>query len=271
MATWTIGDVQGCVAPLKRLLLAIGFEPTRDRAILCGDLVNRGAESLAVLRWAVAADREQPGSVSAVLGNHDLHFLARAHGLLGAKRRDTLDELLAAKDCDQLAQWLQRQPLMRRVRTPAGPVVLLHAGLLPHWTVPAAELQARAAEKMLSNGQHLDLLAAVVGARVPLDPAVQTAADFVTMATRLRVCTPTGLVDLHFSGPPELAPAGYMPWFEVPERKSAGTRLVFGHWAAMGVRKGDDWYAIDSGCVWGNALTALRLDDLHLTQVCAKS
>ncbi|MBM4343643.1 MAG: symmetrical bis(5'-nucleosyl)-tetraphosphatase [Deltaproteobacteria bacterium] len=270
MATWVIGDVQGCLEPLKRLLLAIRFDAARDRAIFCGDLVNRGPDSLGVLRWAVAADRAQPGSVSTVLGNHDLHFLARAAGLTGAKRRDTLDELLGAKDRDALALWLRRQAVLRKVRTPQGPTLIVHAGLDPQWTVHGAEMRARAAEKLLGNGQHRDVLAAVTGARAPIDPAVQHAAQFMATATRLRCCAPDGSEQPEYNGAPEAAPAGHVPWYAVAGRKSAGTRIVFGHWAALGVRKGPDWQSLDSGCVWGNALTALRLEDDRLVQVAAK-
>lgn len=269
MATWAIGDVQGCAEPLRRLLVAIGFDSARDRAILVGDLVNRGPDSLGVLRWAVATDKAQPGSVSAVLGNHDLHLLARAAGVAGPKRRDTLDDLLGARDRDSLCSWLRKQPLMRRVRTPDGPAVLLHAGLGPQWTVEAAEAAAREAETQLNNGQHVDLLAAVAGTKVPIDPGVQRAAQFAAMVTRLRVCTPAGEAHKEFSGPPEQAPPGYWPWFAVPGRRSAGTQLVFGHWAALGARRGADWWAIDSGCVWGQALTALRLQDGKQVQVAA--
>lgn len=270
MATWAIGDVQGCFEPLKRLLVAIRFDAVRDRAIFCGDLVNRGPDSLGVLRWAVSTDRAQPGSVSTVLGNHDLHFLARAAGLVGAKRRDTLDELLAAKDCDALASWLRRQPLLRKVRTPQGPTLVVHAGLDVHWTVHGAEMRARAAEKLLGNGQHRDLLAAVSSTREPLDPAVRHAADFVATVTRVRCCTADGTPQPEHNGSPETAPPHLLPWYAVPGRKSAGARILFGHWAALGVRKGPDWQSLDSGCVWGNALTALRLEDDRLVQVAAK-
>ncbi len=270
MATWVIGDVQGCLEPLKRLLVAMRFDAVRDRAIFCGDLVNRGPDSLGVLRWAVATDRAQPGSVSTVLGNHDLHFLGRAAGLTGAKRRDTLDELLAARDRDSLALWLRRQSLLRKVRTPSGPTLIVHAGLDAHWTVHGAELRARAAEKLLGNGQHRDLLAAVTASRAPIDPAVRHAAEFVATVTRLRCCSADGAALPEYNGAPESAPEHHIAWYAVPNRKSAGTRIVFGHWAALGVRKGADWQSLDSGCVWGNALTALRLDDDRLVQVAAK-
>ena len=270
MGVWAIGDVQGCLEPLQRLLRAIEFVPSRDRLVFAGDLVNRGPDSLGVLLWCWQTSEAHAGSVTSVLGNHDLHLLARSLEISGPKRRDTLDAVLQHRDQRPL-QWLRRQPLLHREQLPQGrAVVVLHGGLHPAWTVAAAEQKARQAEAILRGGQLADLLLALTGSRPAMDPAVQRAAEFCAIVTRMRACTADGTPDSGFSGPPEQVPPGYLPWYALPGRQSRDADLVFGHWAAVGLRRGLDWTAIDSGCVWGQSLTALELRSGRTVQVPAQ-
>jgi bis(5'-nucleosyl)-tetraphosphatase (symmetrical) len=231
MATWAIGDVQGCFATLTRLLARIKFSD-EDRVWLLGDLVNRGPASLAVLRWA----RSLGDRARAVLGNHDVHLLARADGSAGPKRRDTLDEVLRAPDRDALLDWLRMQPFVHRTQNR----LLVHAGLLPAWSADDAEREARAAEEALR-------------ARRPLPPSVRA-------FTRLRTVYPDGRMNDEFSGPPGDAPERCVPWFAHPQRRSSDATVIFGHWAALGVHVSPTAIGLDSGCVWGHGLTALDLD-----------
>jgi bis(5'-nucleosyl)-tetraphosphatase (symmetrical) len=268
MTTWVIGDVQGCWQALQRLLAAIRFDPQRDRVWLAGDLVNRGEDSLAVLQWASRTSRRHPHSVQAVLGNHDLHLLARAAGLAPAKRRDTLDGVLGHRSCSRLCAWLARQPLAVQLETPERPL-LLHAGVLPQWTLQEVLDGAREASAILRSRQRRLLLHALVDKTATVPARVRRAADFVAIVTRLRCCNTDGSVDGSFDGPPAMAPAGLTPWFAMPGRKTAGQPIVFGHWAALGARRGQDWTSLDSGCVWGRQLTALELETGQLHSVAA--
>lgn len=248
MATWLIGDVQGCHETLLRLLARIGGPPPGDRVVLLGDLVNRGPRSLDVLRWAAGAgDR-----VEAVLGNHDLHLLARAAGVAGSAPRDTLDGVLAAPDRDRLLGWLRARPLLLRV----GAAVVVHAGLLPSWSVAEAEQLARDAEERLRGPFAPHALATIHG-RHP-GPGSLVAARTMT---RIRYCDAGGAPVWGVSKPLHAAPRGLVPWFDFPGRRSAGTPVVFGHWAALGLLLRSDAVALDTGCVWGGSLTALRVED----------
>jgi len=262
MATWAIGDVQGCHTTLRRLLARIAFDPRADRLWLVGDLVNRGPGSLAVLRWARALGER----LTVVLGNHDLHLLARGLGAVPAKPTDTLDELLAAPDRDELLAWLRERPLVHR----EGSLVLVHAGLLPEWTVEDAEAQARDVERTLRGPEALELLArprrhAPRRWLAGLDDLPRRQLALLTL-TRIRTLTLHGEPELDFSGPPDGAPAGRVPWFWMPGRRSAEATIVFGHWAALGLLLESRLLALDSACVWGGSLTALRLDDRTVVQ-----
>ena len=260
MATFAIGDIHGCYETLRRLLRRIEFDPRRDRLWLVGDLVNRGPRSLDVLRWAA----ELGDRLTCVLGNHDLHLLARAEGLAAPKRRDTLGPVLTAPDRDELLGWLRTRPLLHR----EGDHVLVHAGLFPSWTVAQAEGLAREVEQRLrGRNRAARRLLASAGARSdlrwrehrlsPFRRARAALAGFV----KLRTLTPDGRICADFSGPPAEAPRGCRPWFAVPGRRSAESLVIFGHWAAMGLRLEPGIAALDTGCAWGRQLTALRLDD----------
>jgi bis(5'-nucleosyl)-tetraphosphatase (symmetrical) len=262
MALYAVGDIQGCFTTLQQLLQVIDFQPDRDKLWLVGDLVNRGPDSLRVLRWA----RDLGDAVTAVLGNHDLHLLARAAGVAEAKKRDTLDEVLAAADLPELMDWLRSRPLLHR----EGAYLMLHAGLLPQWTAGQALRQARQVEGVLRGPEWRQLLAAHAKgeARDP-DTAAQVA--FLGVVTRLRTCTVAGVPCSSFSGTPADAPPGCLPWFRVPGRQSTGVTCVVGHWAALGLRIEPGLIALDSGCVWGRELTAVRLGDGAVFQVPAAS
>ncbi len=258
MATYAIGDIHGCYATLQRLLKRLRHDPRRDRLWLVGDLVNRGPRSLAVLRWASALD---PVRAVAVLGNHDLHLLARAQGLAAPRRRDTLDDVLAARDRDDLLAWLGARPLLHREDGWA----MVHAGLLPEWTLGrAAELAAEVEAELRGAGARrlLSTLRAEPPGRFreTLSPAARRRLALAGL-TRLRTVDRRGRMATDWSGAPAAAPAGHLPWFAAPGRRSRRAQIVFGHWAALGLHLADGVAGLDTGCVWGNSLTALRLDD----------
>jgi bis(5'-nucleosyl)-tetraphosphatase (symmetrical) len=242
LAVYAIGDVQGCYDPLRRLLDALAFDPQRDRLWFTGDLVNRGPDSLAVLRYVASL-----APVVTVLGNHDLHLLALAAGAPAARRRssDTLDEVLAAPDCDLLCSWLAERPLLHR----ENGSVMVHAGLKPDWTIEDAERRARAVEACLRGGRLGDLLSG----------RERALADDLSVLTRIRTLYPDGTL-ADYDGPPAGAPTGALPWFAHP-RRSRDATIVFGHWAALGLHMRDGVIGLDTGCVWGRALTAVRLED----------
>jgi bis(5'-nucleosyl)-tetraphosphatase (symmetrical) len=263
MAIYAIGDVHGCYETLRSLLASSGFSPRQDRLWMVGDLVNRGPRSLEVLRWA--ADMGE--RLVVVLGNHDLYLLARTAGVAERKRRDTLDGVLAAPDCDELAVWLRNRPLLHR----EGERVLVHAGLFPRWTAERAEELARETEERLRGASGERLLRWSTTKRPDrwrerLSAGARARLVLAGMA-RLRALTPDGSMCADFSGPPAELPAGCLPWFEVPGRRSAGAQVIFGHWAALGLRLAPGIAALDTGCVWGQYLTALRLDDGAVFQV----
>lgn len=262
MATYAIGDIHGCFETLQGLLRRIAFDPREDRLWLVGDLVNRGPGSLEVLRWAV----EMGDRVVAVLGNHDLHLLARAAGVGGAKKRDSLDEVLAAPDRDDLLAWLRTRTLIHR----EGETLMVHAGLFPAWSPRQAERLARDVEERLQGDGAAKLLASIEE-RTPERwkegiGGPERARVALAGFARLRTLDSTGRMCAGFSGAPQEAPRGCLPWFAVRGRRSAGLTVVFGHWAALGLKTGGGIAALDTGCAWGRELTALRLDDWRIFQ-----
>ncbi|MBK8479906.1 MAG: symmetrical bis(5'-nucleosyl)-tetraphosphatase [Proteobacteria bacterium] len=258
MSTYAIGDLQGCYDTLQALLVRIDYRRERDRLWLAGDLVNRGPRSLEVLRWAQA----QGDGLVCVLGNHDLHLLARAAGVTGKRKRDTLDALLTAHDRDSLVTWLGQRPLLHR----EGGWLLLHAGLPPQWTLAQAEEEARAAESALRGPDARRLLeqwsegAAAIGRGSNAGrPPLRRQALTLHLLTRLRMLRPDGEPAYAYTGPPAQAPPGLVPWFS--RWRDARVTVLFGHWAALGRYSAPGFEALDTGCVWGGALTALRLED----------
>ena len=259
MATYAIGDVQGCCDELEALLLALAFDPSRDRLWFVGDLVNRGPRSLDVLRLV---QRLGDAAVT-VLGNHDLHLLAIARGAAHLRPADhTLVPLLEAPDRDALLDWLQAQPALHH--DPALGVTMVHAGLPPQWDIPLARRCAAELEDALRGEHSGRLFADMYGNHPDLWDGALEGADrlrFITNAlTRLRVCDKAGRLLLKHKGPPAKMPASAIPWFQVPGRRSADARIVCGHWSALGYHDGDGVLALDTGCVWGGRLTAQRLD-----------
>jgi bis(5'-nucleosyl)-tetraphosphatase (symmetrical) len=261
MAVYAIGDIQGCFRTLQRLLARIRFDPARDRLWLVGDLVNRGPRSLQVLRWA----RGLGDRATIVLGNHDLHLIGSALGVRRAKRRDTLEPVLDAPDCDELVDWLLQRPLLHR----EGAYVLVHAGLLPSWSLSQAETLAREAETALRQAPKKTIEAlrtrTPVHWRQGLSPRARVRIALDSFTT-LRTCSRSGRPCADFSGAPEAAPRGCRPWFEIPGRRSAAATVVCGHWAALGLRIQTGLLALDTGCVWGRVLTAVRLEDRAVFQ-----
>ena len=263
MATYAIGDVQGCNDALQRLVQQIHFDPASDRLWFVGDLVNRGPDSLKVLRYI----KRLGASAVVVLGNHDLFLLAVAEGITTSRPEDTLQAILAAPDRDELLAWVRQQPLLYREH----PFVLVHAGLLPQWSVCEAEELAREVEIMLRGPVYKDVLRALYPSKQLQWASNLTGptrlATIIKVLTRLRACSADGLMESSYSGPPDHIPAGFLPWFRVPNRNHDDTTIVCGHWASLGLHCEENLLAIDSGCVWGRQLTAMRLEDRKVFQV----
>jgi bis(5'-nucleosyl)-tetraphosphatase (symmetrical) len=263
MATYAIGDIQGCYIEFQHLLERIHFDPAQDRLWLVGDLVNRGPDSLQVLRFV----KSLGDSAITVLGNHDLHLLAVAEGIGELHRSDTLDEVLGAPDRDELLLWLRQQRLLHA----EDDHVLVHAGLLPQWSIKKAANLAREVESALRGSDYTTFLARMYG-NTPhswdddLD-GYKRLRVIVNAFTRLRVCTPQGEMEFRFKGEVEKMPEGYVPWFEVAVRKSRKATVIFGHWSALGLKVTPNIIALDTGCLWGGPMTAIRLEDRQLFQV----
>lgn len=257
MTLYAIGDVQGCARELDALLEAIRFEPDADRLWLVGDLVNRGPSSSAVLRRVIALG----DAVATVLGNHDLHLLAAAAGVRPASPKDTFQDVLEADDAEALLDWLRHRPLLHRDGDSRR--VLVHAGIPPGWTVDEAIEAAAEVESALRGRKWRKKLASMYG-NVPAKWSGKLSGEerrryTINALTRMRYCDAAGALDLEYSGAPGTQPAQLVPWFDVPERRARDVHIVFGHWAALGVLQRGDVTACDSGCVWGNALTAVPL------------
>lgn len=263
MATYAIGDVQGGYSHLRRLLDACAFEPARDRLWLVGDLVNRGSESAAVLRYV----KSLGARAVVVLGNHDLHLLAVASGARKPRGSDTLRDVLEAPDRDELIQWLRRRPLLHA----EGHYLMVHAGLLPEWSAERALALAHEVETVLRGRNWRDFFRTMYGNQPDHWDETLAGADrlrvIVNAMTRLRVGTPEGVMDLSYSGNLEHMPAGLLPWFDMPDRQTEGNTVICGHWAALGLRLREDLIAVDTGCLWGGRLTAVNLDDRKVFQV----
>ncbi|HEY8354706.1 MAG TPA: symmetrical bis(5'-nucleosyl)-tetraphosphatase [Methylophilaceae bacterium] len=268
MATYAIGDIQGCFHSFQALLKKIGFRPEQDRLWLVGDIINRGSGSLETLRWVY----EHQDSMDVVLGNHDLHTLAVAAGYVPQHELDTLQPLLDAPDADRLLHWLRHQPLVHRDQG----YLMVHAGLLPQWSADDAVRLASEVEAALRGDRYLDYLAQMYGnqpARWSEDLQGMDRLRLITNAmTRIRTCTLDGELNLKFSGELEDIPAGYVAWFDAPHRRSADSAILFGHWSALGLQLRPNLCALDTGCLWGGCLTAMRLQDRAIFQVpCAEA
>ncbi len=262
MALYAIGDLQGCLAPLQRLLDKLAFDPARDRLWFVGDLVNRGPDSLGCLRFV----KSLGSSATVVLGNHDFHLLCVAEGVQKTRRRDTLEAVLAAPDRDELLDWLRHRPLMHV----EGAFALVHAGLWPGWTVPRARELAGEVEATLQGERWRPFLAGLYGNEPDRWDDGLEGIDrlrvIVNAMTRLRLCAPDGAMNHRYGGEPGERASG-IPWFEVPGRASATHPIVCGHWSVLGLKLAPRPIAIDTGCVWGQSLTAVCLGDRRPWQV----
>jgi bis(5'-nucleosyl)-tetraphosphatase (symmetrical) len=264
MATYVIGDVQGCHDALQRLLESCGFGK-KDRVWFTGDLVNRGPKSADVIRLAMKLGKR----CQTVLGNHDLHLLARAEGIAEPKRNDTLDDVLHARDRDELLDWLRSRPFV----LDEDPWLLVHAGILPAWDLDEVLGRARHASTVLQSKKGQKLLRRLVDEPLPElgvrrdEHPVREAATTARILTNLRCCDRDGMPRLDYAGPPEEAANGLRPWYDVKGRAKLRRTVLCGHWAAQGVRRTKSMIALDSGCVWGHSLSAFRIEDESLVSV----
>lgn len=256
MAIYAIGDVQGCYDDLLKLLDTIAFDPGRDRLWFAGDLVNRGPKSLEVLRFVKGLG----DAAIVVLGNHDLHLLA-AHASGVVHGKDTFQPILDAPDAEELIDWLRFRPLLHS----DGEFCLLHAGLPPQWDLAQAQTLARQAEQVLQSAGYRAFLPEMYGNEPDLWSddlrGVPLLRFVINCFTRMRFVDRSGRLDFKQDGPLGSQPEHLLPWFAAPGRKSAGLRIVFGHWSQLGYHEGDNCYAIDTGCLWGGQLTALQLGE----------
>lgn len=257
MAVFAIGDVQGCQAELVALLEKLKFDRARDRLWFVGDLVNRGPDSLGVLRFV----RDLGDKAIVVLGNHDLHLLAVAAGLgAGLRRRDTLTDVLEAPDRDELLDWLRRQPLVHQNRELGFSMV--HAGLPPQWTLAQAVAASREVEATLAR-RPAQMYAEMYGDEPDRWSDGLTGWErlrfIVNCCTRLRFVDSDGRVNLRLKDAPSAVPAPWIPWFSAPQRRTVNDRIVCGHWSALGLSISANVWSLDSGCVWGGRLTGLKL------------
>ena len=259
MATWVIGDIHGCFDSLQDLWSQLDLDPGEDRLWLVGDLVNRGPKNLEVLRWGRRLSGLMGERMAVVLGNHDLHLLAVAAGINPPKRLDTLDDIMTAPDRDELLGWLASRSLLYRHEN----VMMVHAGLLPDWSLEEAERRARELETALQT-EDRDLILARRPSE-PLESRVEELRRTCLALSLLRTCNVAGEM-CDFSGSPDEAPEGCRPWFELWPPLEHGITLICGHWAALGLHLGPGLTLLDSGCVWGGALTAVRLEDMKIVQ-----
>ena len=259
MALYLIGDVQGCDEPLQQLLDDIAFSPSRDTLVLLGDLVNRGPASVEVLRRV----QRYGGAAKTVLGNHDLHLLGVAQGARKLGRKDTLHAVLEAPDREALLDWLREQPMALHRAVGGGDLLMVHAGVLPQWSVADTLVYAAEVESVLRGSAAGEFLHAMYGN----EPAQWSDAlggharlrAIVNALTRLRFCTADGVMEFETKDGAAAAPAGFMPWFDVPGRRTQAATIACGHWSTLGWLSRPDLMSIDTGCVWGGCLSAVRI------------
>ena len=268
MANYLIGDLQGCDSALERLLSKIDFSPSRDVLFFLGDLVNRGPDSLAVLERLM----RYGDAARCLLGNHDLNLLAIAHGVRQPHRKDTLTEILQSPKLPALMHWLKHQKLAilnKSVKNiPDSDVLMVHAGVLPAWNAIDTVAYSAEIETVLCTASPTELavfLRDMYGDEPAVwrDDLMGTARHrvIINTLTRLRFCTAEGHMEFVTKDSASAAPAGYMPWFDVPNRATKDTTVAFGHWSTLGWLNRSDVLALDGGCVWGGCLNAVRLDE----------
>ncbi|KQU91400.1 bis(5'-nucleosyl)-tetraphosphatase (symmetrical) [Variovorax sp. Root318D1] len=271
MALYLIGDIQGCDAALQRLLDRIGFSPSRDTIVLLGDLVNRGPDSAAVLRRVHGFG----ASALSLLGNHDLHLLGVAHGARKSGRKDTLATLLEAPDSEAMLEWVRQQHMALHMQIDGGDLLMVHAGVLPQWTVGDTLVLAAEVESVLRGPALGEFLLDMYGNEPAQWSDTLTGGArlraIVNALTRMRFCTAEGVMEFESKDGMRPGPEGFMPWFDVPGRKTAHATVAFGHWSTLGWLSRPDLLSTDTGCVWGGCLSAVRigatLDERELIQV----
>jgi len=259
MARYAIGDVQGCHDELQALLERIGFDRARDQLWIVGDLVNRGPKSLEVLRFV----RDLGQNAVTVLGNHDLHLVTQYEGFERRRKDDTFGDVLGAPDAKELVDWLRTRPMMHV----EGNWAMVHAGLLPQWSIDTAVSLGKEVEAALRAANYREFLKNMYGSKPERWQESLQGWDrlrvIVNAMTRMRFCTREGLMEFRASG--KVPPSGYLPWYET--RQEPEPAILFGHWSALGLKLTERIAALDTGCVWGGALSALRLEDRWLAQV----
>jgi bis(5'-nucleosyl)-tetraphosphatase (symmetrical) len=263
MATYAVGDLQGCLKPLKCLLKEVGFDRKRDHLWLVGDLINRGPDCLETLRYLY----KHRDCITAVLGNHDLHLLAVAYGYQTPDNSDTLDEILNADECFELMDWLRQNPLVHTDEQLG--YTMVHAGIPPQWNINKANKRARELESVLRSDNFHDFLSTMYGNTPDCWDKDLEGADrwraITNYFTRMRFCSEDGHLELKSKSGPGKQPEGYAPWFSHKKRKTRDDKIIFGHWAALeGKADTANIYALDTGCVWGGSMTMLRLEDEKL-------
>ena len=269
MATYAIGDIQGCYDELNALLEQLRFDPAGDRLWLVGDLINRGPRSLDVVRFV----RSLGDSALTVLGNHDLHLLAIVFGGHTPNRKDTFTDVLEAADVQDIAHWLRHRPLL--VKDDALGYVMTHAGIPHIWSLDMATALAAEVESVLRGEKHPEYFAAMYGNRPGCWRDDLQGMDrwraITNYFTRMRLVDDSGCLDFSHKGTLDDAPAGWLPWYELSAREPLGAKVVFGHWASLEGHTGlEDIIALDTGCVWGRNLTALCLETFEFTSVPAR-
>ncbi len=266
MSTYVIGDIHGRFDVLMSLIKAISYDPSHDRLWFVGDLVNNGHRNAEVVRWV----RDQGERATVVLGNHDLHMLAVASGAAKARKKDTFGDLLGAHDAPELLDWLRARPMLHE----ADGWLMVHAGLLPQWSIETARACARDLEDALRGPDPRGFFERMYGNTpdvwsdgLPDEDRLRLT---VNALTRMRVCTPDGTLEFSYKGTLATLPDGLVPWFRAPTPHPRGVRVCFGHWSALGLHLEGAYRGLDSGCTWGRQLTALRLEDEAIVQVSAK-
>lgn len=259
MALYLIGDLQGCDEPLQRLLDKIAFSPSRDTLVVLGDLVNRGPASAKVLRRM----QGYGGSAHSLLGNHDLHLLGVARGARKAGKKDTLSAVLDAPDREAMLEWLRHQHMALHRVIGGGDLLMVHAGVLPQWTVDDTLRLAAELEAALRGPDVADFFRTMYGNEPAQWSDSLTGAArlrvIVNALTRMRYCTAEGVMEFESKDAATGAPKGFMPWFDVPDRKTSSATVAFGHWSTLGWVSRPDLISTDTGCVWGGCLSAVRI------------
>jgi bis(5'-nucleosyl)-tetraphosphatase (symmetrical) len=255
MAIYAIGDLQGCYDELLRLLDAISFNEHNDQLWFAGDLVNRGPKSLETLRFI----KSLGNSAVSVLGNHDLHLLAASCAPASSNKKEALTQVLNAPDRDELIDWLRHRPLLHH----NDHFCMVHAGIPPQWDFHHAKQMAHLVQEALQGKAYQNLLKSMYGDKpdiwTPILRGLPRLRFIINCFTRMRYCDSQGRLNLTYNGPPGSQPAALMPWFAVPNRKKFDHKIIFGHWSSLGYYEGNNCYGIDTGCLWGGQLTALKL------------